>query len=116
MKIKTLKLTESEQKELLLGFRRGKSHCFRMRCRMILLKSEGLSALHVREQTEMTIQSVHNWVKRFESEGIKALHTRPGQGRKPIIDCSAEAAVRKAIGDGHAKCEDGQGSLAEVNR
>lgn len=56
-----------------------------MRCRAILLKSEGFSSVCVGEQTEMTVQSVNGWVKRFESEGIKGLYTRPGQGRKPIL-------------------------------
>lgn len=97
MKIKILILTESEQSELTFGFRNGESHCFRMRCRAILLKSEGLSSVRVGEQTEMTAQSVNGWVKRFESEGIQGLYTRPGQGRKPIMDCSDEEAVRKAI-------------------
>jgi hypothetical protein len=45
----------------------------------------------------MTTQSVNNWVKCFESEGIKGLYTRPGQGGKPIIDCSDKVAVRKVI-------------------
>jgi hypothetical protein len=36
-------------------------------------------------------------VKRFESEGINGLYTRPGHGRKPIMDCSDEDAVRRAI-------------------
>jgi transposase len=97
MKIKILILTESERNELAFGFRGGESHCFRMRCRAVLLKSEGLSSIQVGEQTEMTAQSVNGWVKRFESEGIKGLHTRPGQGRKPIMDCSDGEAVRKAI-------------------
>jgi transposase len=97
MKIKTLILTKSERSELTLGFRTGESHCFRMRCRALLLKSEGLSSMQVGEQTEMTAQSVNGWVKRFETEGFKGLHTRPGQGRKPIMDCSDEDAVRKAI-------------------
>jgi transposase len=97
MKIKILLLIDSEKRELLPGFRTGESHCFRMRCRAILLKSECLSSAQVGEQTEMTAQSVNHWVKRFELEGIKGLHTRPGQGRKPIIDCSDEEAVRKAI-------------------
>ena len=97
MKIKILMLTKSERGELTLGFRTGASHCFRMRCRAVLLKSEGLSSACVGEQTGMTAQSVNGWVKRFESEGIKGLHTRPGQGRKPIMDCSDEDAVRKAI-------------------
>jgi transposase len=97
MKIKILRLTDSKASALLLGFRNGESHCSRMRCRAILLKSDGLRSAHVGGQTEMTAQSVNNWGKRFESEGIKSLYTRPGQGRKPIIDCSDEAAVRKAI-------------------
>jgi transposase len=97
MKIKLVQLTASEKSELSLGFRHGASLCFRMRCRAVLLKAEGQSSIQVGEQTEMTSQSVNNWVKRFESEGINGLHTRPGQGRKPIIDCSDEEAVRKAI-------------------
>ena|GEM_PF-1506547 len=32
-----------------------------------------------------------------KESGIGGLHTRPGQGRKPIMDCSDEEAVRKAI-------------------
>ena len=97
MRIKILRLTESERFELCFGFRNGESHCFRMRCRAVLLKSEGLSSVCVGEQTEMTAQSVNGWVKRFTSDGIKGLHTRPGQGRKPIMDCSDEEAVRKAV-------------------
>ena len=97
MKIKILTLTASQRVGLTNGFRHGDSHVFRMRCRAILLKSEGLSSRIVGEQTEMTAQSVNGWLKRFESEGLKGLYTRPGQGRKPIMDCSDEDAVRKAI-------------------
>jgi transposase len=45
----------------------------------------------------MTAQSVNGWVKRFQTEGIDGLQTRPGQGRKPIMDCSDEEAVRRTI-------------------
>jgi transposase len=68
-----------------------------MRCRAVLLKSEGLSSARVGAQTGMTLRSVNGWVKRFETEGIKGLHTRPGQGRKPIMGSSDKDAVRKAI-------------------
>lgn len=97
MKIKILILTDSECQALSLGFLTGKSHSFRMRCRAVLLKSEGLSSVRVGEQTEKTAQSVNGWVKRFETEGFDGLYTRSGQGRKPIMDCSDEDAVRKAI-------------------
>ena len=56
-----------------------------------------MTSEQIGEQTEMTHISVNSWVKRFESEGIKGLETRPGRGRKPIMDLSDEEAVRKAI-------------------
>lgn len=37
------------------------------------------------------------WIKRYKENGIKGLETRPGQSRKPIMDCSDEELVRKAI-------------------
>ena len=90
-KIKKIELTASQRLELEKGFREGKSHAFRMRCRAVLLKSSGLTSKAIGEQT------VNAWVKRFDSEGIKGLETRPGRGRKPIMDCSDEEAVRIAI-------------------
>jgi hypothetical protein len=33
----------------------------------------------------------------MHSEGITGLQTRPGRGRKPVMDCSDEEAVRAAI-------------------
>ncbi len=68
-----------------------------MRCLAILLKAEGLSAAKVGERTEMEQHTVSKWLKRYEKEGIKGLETRPGRGRKPIMDCSDEEAVRRAI-------------------
>jgi len=50
-----------------------------MRCRAVLLKSTGLTSEQVGEQTDMTHISVNSWVKRFETEGIKGLETRPGE-------------------------------------
>ena len=68
-----------------------------MRFRAVLLKSIGLTSEQGGFQTKMTHISVNSWVKRFETEGIKGLETRPSRGRKPIMDCSDEEAVRKAI-------------------
>jgi transposase len=96
-KIKTIELTRVQRLELEYGFRHGTSHCFRMRCRAVLLKSDGLPSVKAGEQTEMSLVSVNAWVKRFLSEGITGLQTREGRGRKPIMDCSDEQAVRSAI-------------------
>mgnify|MGYP002659437400 FL=1 len=96
-KIKSILLKDSERQALETGFRQGDSHCFRMRCRAVLLKSTGLSSKTIGLQTEMSHVSVNSWVKRFLSEGIDGLQTRPGRGRKPVMNCTDEEVVRKAI-------------------
>lgn len=96
-KITIIELSESERIKLNFGFKEGSSHCFRMRCKAVLLKSEGLSSEAIGKIVEMTQISVNNWVKRYLLEGISGLETRKGRGRKPIMDCSDEEAVRKAI-------------------
>ena len=96
-KPKVLELTEAQRFELESGFRLGEKHCFRMRCRAVLLKADGLSAAKAGAQTEMSFVSVNAWVKRYKEEGIDGLKTRPGRGRKPIMDSSDEEAVRRAI-------------------
>ncbi len=41
---------------------------------------------------------VNNWLKRFEAEGIEGLHTKPGRGRKPILDAEkALPSVKAAV-------------------
>ena len=102
-KPKVLELTEVERLALEKGFRLGEKHCFRMRCRAVLLKADGLSSAAAGVQTEMSQVSVNAWVKRFKSEGIDGLNTRSGRGRKPIMDCSDEEAVRRAI-EQHTQC------------
>ena len=92
-----LELSEAQRLELERGYRMGERHCFRMRCLALLLKAEGLSASEVGERTGMEQHTVRKWLKRYEKEGIKGLETRPGRGRKPIMDCSDEEAIRWAI-------------------
>ena len=53
-KIKKLELTPKQYAQLENGFRNGESHCFRMRCRAVLLKGKGLSSVKAGEQTEMS--------------------------------------------------------------
>lgn len=96
-KPKVLELTGTQRLELERGFRLGDKHCFRMRCRAVLLKADGLSAAKAGVQTEMSPVSVSAWVKRYTAEGIDGLKTHPGRGRKPIMDSSDEKAVRRAI-------------------
>ena len=97
-KIKEIILSPEQRLLLEKGYREGKSHAFRIRCRAILLKAKGMPSIQIGEQLEMHQQSVNLWVNRFLTEGILGLETRPGRGRKPIINTPMEKElIRKAI-------------------
>lgn len=76
--IKVLELSEVDRLKLEKGYHNGPTHSFRIRCKSILLKSEGKSAPKIAEMLEVTVPTVYTWVKRYEENGIKGLETRPG--------------------------------------
>jgi transposase len=97
-RVNTPILTVSRRNELKKGLREGTSHCFRMRCQSILLKSEGRKSKEAGLITGMCALSVNNWVKRYGEAGISGLETKPGRGRKSIISQTEDtAAVLSAI-------------------
>jgi transposase len=57
-----------------------------MRCQSILLKSKGRTSKETGRITGMCNMSVNSWFKRFKSEGIAGLSTKPSRGRKPVIN------------------------------
>jgi transposase len=68
------------------GFKMGKNHAFRVRCQLVLLKSEHRKSKEVAGIVKMCEMSVNNWLVRYAAEGIEGLKTKPGRGRKPLID------------------------------
>ena len=84
-KTKTVELSAEQRAELEKGYRTGKSHAFRNRCQMILLKAENRTSLSVAEILGGCEVVVNNWLKRYQIEGIKGLATRAGRGRPPIL-------------------------------
>lgn len=92
-----LKLSAKQRKELEQGYREGKSHAYRKRCQMMLLKSEGRSSEDVAKILGCCEVVVNNWFKRYETEGIKGLHTKPGRGRKANLQETTDAAKIKEV-------------------
>lgn len=93
-----LTLTDDERVALEKGFRHGTSHAFRTRCRMILLKADRLPSSQIAPQVGGCMMAVNGWVKRYQTEGIAGLKTKPGRGRKAILDDQADLEqVRTAI-------------------
>jgi putative transposase len=96
-------LSANQREELEIGYRTGKSHAFRQRCRMVLLKSEGRFSKDIAQIVGIQSQiQINTWVRRYktgyESEGIQVLHNQSGQGRKQKLDrVRDEAAVRRRV-------------------
>ncbi|HEY0323638.1 MAG TPA: helix-turn-helix domain-containing protein [Pyrinomonadaceae bacterium] len=95
-KIKTVELNRTQRVALEKGYRAGESHAFRLRCQMILLKSERRTAIEIADILGCCEVVVNNWLKRFELEGIEGLRTKPGRGRKPILDTEQDLQRVKA--------------------
>jgi transposase len=64
---------------------------------MVLLKSEGYSLQQVAVILDTNLISVHNWLKRYDKDGIEGLQTKPGQGRKRILAEEHISIVRSAV-------------------
>lgn len=95
---KRIDLTAVEKAALEKGFKQSSSKRFSQRCHMVLLKHQGLSSQQIADIYGITFQPVNSWVKRYKEHGIEGLQTKPGQGRKPILNKQEdEAKVRAAI-------------------
>ena len=96
--LKTIELTPDQRAQLETGYRTGKSHAFRMRCQIILLKSERRSSVEVGRIVGCCEMTVNNWLVRYQTEGLDGLRTKPGRGRKAILnDAHALEPVREAV-------------------
>jgi transposase len=97
-RVNTPIITELERLALENGLRTSKSHAFRMRCQTILLKSDGRKSKDVAGIVGMCHVSVNSWLKRYKDEGIQGLLTKPGRGRKPLIEQHRDtAAIIEAV-------------------
>lgn len=97
-RVNTPILTTEQRQELEHGVKHGSKHCFRIRCQSVLLKSDGRNSKDVGAITGMRDVSVNSWVKRYNTEGISGLQTKPGRGRKTIIsEVEDKPAILAAI-------------------
>ena len=55
---------------------------------------------------KMSDVSVNAWVRRYKTEGIEGLKTKPGRGRKPLLDkVKDEASILEAIKDNRQRVD-----------
>ena len=97
-KLRSIDLTTTDQKALEGAFRNGLSHAVRQRCQIVLLKSEGRTSKEVAGIVKVHYVSVNSWLTRYEQAGIDGLFTKPGRGRKSVLDKQTDATlVRKIV-------------------
>lgn len=70
-KLKTIELTKAQRAALEKDYREGHSHAFRLRCQMILLKSDRRTSAEIADVLDCCEVVVNNWLKRYESECIE---------------------------------------------
>lgn len=97
-KTKIVRLSDEKRQELENGHHNGTSHAFRERCQMILLKSEKRTSAEIARFLGCHQITVNDWVTRYESEGMAGLKTRPGRGRRAILQAETDmVAVRRVV-------------------
>ena len=89
-RVNTPKLSESERKSLENGLQTGKTHAYRKRCQVILLKADGRTSKDVGSIVGMSHVSVNTWLKRYNINGIAGLKTKTGRGRKRKINTETD--------------------------
>lgn len=112
-KRKIIELTEVERNELKNGYRNGKTHSFRQRCQMILLKSEDRTSIEVVGILGSCEMTVNNWLKRYGAEGIEGLRTRPGRGRKAILQAADLEQVKRAVKESRQRISQARDELKQ---
>lgn len=95
--VRTIELSPAERSALEKGMRTGKGHTFRQRCHLVLLKSERRTDEEVGQILGISRLSVLKWLKRWKAQGIEGLKTRPGRGRRRILEPKDEAVVLAAV-------------------
>ena len=96
-KVKKIEVLADAKLALEGGYRAGKTHCYRQRCQMVLLKLDGYKSKEIGTITGCCEMSVNKWIKRFEQQGMQGLKTKEGRGRKPILTQEYLPVVKAAV-------------------
>lgn len=109
-----ISLDEKARAELEKGFRDSASHVFRARCQIVLLKSEGRKSKEIAEFLRFCEPMVNRWLKRYLADGIEALKTRAGQGRKAILNVETDVeSVRWSVSEHRQRISQAKAELEE---
>lgn len=86
--------TENDRSTLEYGYKSGRTHTYRVRCKIILLSDGGKSVRQISEQLECDTDTVYSCFKRYEKEGYSGLQIRKGQGRKSAMSALTQEQIK----------------------
>jgi transposase len=109
-----LELSSEGRKALQAGYERGKSHAYRQRCQMMLLKHEARSSEDIGAIVGSCEMTVNSWVKRYKDEGIQGLVTKPGRGRKAILVGQDAETIKAAVQENRQRLSVAKAELEEA--
>jgi transposase len=95
--VKKLELSETQRLELEKHYQNGKTHAFRKRCQMMLLKHQGMKSSQVALILGGCEVVINTWMHRYQNQGIQGLQTKPGRGRKSILNAGQDLETIKTI-------------------
>lgn len=88
-------LSEPEILDLTQGYKTGSHHDYRIRCQIVLLSNENLSAKQISLQLKKNIKTVYETINKYESQGIKGLPNETGQGRISHLDNLTKSQIEQ---------------------
>lgn len=96
-KSRTIDLKPADRQALEHAFRTDTSHAFRQRCQIVLFKSEGRTSKEVAQLVKQHYVSVNAWLSRYEQAGLDGLRTKPGRGRKALLNKETDAPLVRQV-------------------
>lgn len=96
-----VELSNEQRAALEKGYRHDSRHAFRVRCQMVLLKSEGRKSKEIAGVLGCCEIAVNNWLKRYKQAGSEGLRTKEGRGRRPILNEQQDARQVRATVQKH---------------
>ncbi len=113
-RIKRIELSVVEVSALEQGYRQGGSPVFGRRCQMVLLKGQGRTSQQVAQIVGGCEVVVNNWLHRYQVHGIAGLQTRPGRGRKAILQEADVETVKASVAEHRQRLSVARAELEQV--
>lgn len=111
-KPRTIELKPAEREALEQAFRTDTSHAFRQRCQIVLFKSEGRTSKEVAQLVKQHYVSVNAWLNRYQQAGLDGLRTKPGRGRKALLNKETDATlVRQVVQNERQRLNQAKGQI-----